>query len=228
MSNRIGLLTAIPLALMAAAPAAHATLVIEPVFNLAAGTGPSDTTLGFYIPGLINPATGEPFLTADEPGEVVTYPAGFPADPILADVVRFYNNTNYDITSFTLSIVGTAVEPNPFDFTITRDPNVDARFGDVDGDGGIGLSDIFDNIEVSMDGRSITFSGGLIAIGARFTDFNLAMTTDGEPFLAALDASFGGQLRVPEPAAGGLVLLGILSAVGLSRPHRKTASLLPA
>ena len=156
-----------PLAVRAAAAAmlsmpavASATLIIEPVFLSTEGSGPAETVLGFYLPDFINPATGEPFLTADEPGEVVTYPAGFPRDEGLAEVVRFYNNTGFDITGFTLVLAGTAIEPEPFNFTVQRDPNVDAVWGDANGDGLIGLSDIFATVTVSEDGRTITFSDG--------------------------------------------------------------------
>ena len=69
-------------AVLAAPSSAMATLIMEPVFNRVAGTGPGDNVLGFYIPELINPATGEPILIANEPGEVDTFPAGFPADPV--------------------------------------------------------------------------------------------------------------------------------------------------
>ncbi len=69
----------------------------------------------------------------------------------------------------TLKIVGSAVEPEPFDFTITLDPNVNAFFGDVNGDGKAGLSDIFSTITLSADRRTITYSDGLIPVGGRFT-----------------------------------------------------------
>ena len=77
---------------------ATADLIIEPVFNRVAGSGAGENIIGFFQPGFINPATGEPFLTADEPGEVITYPAGFPPDDVLVTTLRFFNNTAYDIT----------------------------------------------------------------------------------------------------------------------------------
>jgi PEP-CTERM motif-containing protein len=195
-------------AVLAAPSSAMATLIMEPVFNRVAGTGPGGNVLGFYIPELINPATGEPILIADEPGEVDTFPAGFPADPVLVNTVRFYNNTSYDLTGFSLSLVGTADEPTPFNFTVTRDANVDAFWGDVDGDGFVGHSDIFGSITLSADHRTIFFSDGVIPVGGRFTDFNLAMTSDGEPFKAAVDATFSGT-PVPEPATMTLLTTGV-------------------
>ena len=203
---------------------ATADLIMEPVFNHVAGSGPGINVLGFYLPEFINPATGEPFLTADEPGEIVTYPAGFPADDVLVSTVRFFNNTAYDITGWTLSLVGTAIEPEPFNFTVIRDPNVEAIWGDVDGDGLVGHSDIFSTITVSADGRTITFSDGLIPVGGRFTDFNLATTLSGAPFLAAVDASFTGVAAVPEPATMALLLTaGAVGGVIRMRRSRKRA-----
>ena len=63
-----------------------------------------------------------------------------------------------------LSIIGSASHPTDSEdaWLITRDPSVDAVFGDADGDGQIGLSDIFSSIVVSDGGKTITLSGGLI------------------------------------------------------------------
>lgn len=196
---------------------AQATLIMEPVFNRVEGSGPGDALLGLHTLDLINPATGQPFLTADEPGEVITYPAGFPADPVLVNTVRIYNNTQYDITGVTLTIVGTADEPEPFNFTVERDPDVDAFFGDANGDGDLGESDIFGTATLSNGGRTITFTDGLIPVGGRFTDFLYSMTTDGLPFTAAVDATFAGELAVPEPAALGLFGLGVLGLAAIRR-----------
>lgn len=209
-------------AMLALAAPASATLIIEPVFNFYPGTGPAENVVGLYLPDFINPATGEPFLTADRPGKTVTYPAGYPADPLLADALRFYNNTKYVITGFTLSLVGTAIEPEPFNFTIERDPNVDAFFDDANGDGMVGLSDIFPVVEILNGGRTIRFSGGSIPVGARFTDYNFATTTDGEPFLAAVDASFQGYV-VPEPPSWAMLMAGF-GVVGLAARRRRGLS----
>ena len=90
---------------------------------------------------------------------------------------------------------------------ITRDPNVDAFFGDANGDGKIGLSNIFSSIVVSDGGKTITLSGGMIPVGGHFTDIAHSFTTDGLPFFAGVDTSFDGVL-VPEPATGMLLLTG--------------------
>jgi hypothetical protein len=116
----------------------------------------------------------------------------------------------------TLKIVGSAVEPVPFNFTITLDPNVSAFWGDANGDGKIGLSDIFSTVTLSADHRTITFSDGLIPVGGRFTDYIFSMTDDGEPFKAGVYASFDGFLAVPEPATWAILLVG-LGAAGVVR-----------
>jgi hypothetical protein len=110
-----------------------------------------------------------------------------------------------------------ADEPIPFTFTITRGP-VDAIWGDADGDGFVGSSDIFSSIVVSPDQKTITFSGGLIPIGGRFTDYIHSTTTAGETlFKVGVDATFDG-VAVPEPATWVLLMTG--SAVGLARRLR--------
>ena len=131
--------------------------------------------------------------------------------------VRPYNNTPYNITSLTLKIVGSAVEPEPFDFTITLDPNVNAFFGDVNGDGKAGLSDIFGTITLSADHRTITYSDGLIPVGGRFTDFLFSMTDNGEPFKAGVYTSFDGFQAVPEPATWTILLTGLAATCLLRR-----------
>ena len=74
------------------------------------------------------------------------------------------------------------------------DPNVNAFFGDVNGDGKAGLSDIFSTITLSADHRTITYSDGFIPVGGRFTDFLFSMTDNGEPFKAGVYTSFDGFL----------------------------------
>ena len=129
------------------------------------------TILPLYNPDFLNGATGLPFLLADEPGEIDTYPAGFPPD-----------------------------------------------WGDVNGDGSVGSSDIFGSITLSPDMKTIFFSDGLIPVGGRFTDFNDAMITAGESaFLAGIDASFTGT-AVPEPAT--LILMSAGGAVLAMRRHQ--------
>jgi hypothetical protein len=175
-------------------PISGPALIIEPVINFVAGSGLSDTSFGLYDPDFVNPATGEhPFL-ALMPGQVDTYAAGFPPD---AELLEFSvtNNTNYDITSLTMKIIGGANDLIPgASWTIDRGAKVNAFFGDANGDGKVGLSDIFSKIKVSDDGRSITLSGGVIPAGSRFTDQIASYTTGGEPASAGVDGSFGGIL----------------------------------
>ena len=73
---------------------------------------------------------------------------------------------------------------------------MDAFFGDANGDGKIGQSDIFSSIVVSDGGKTITLSGGLIPAGGHFTDIAHSSTTDDLPFFAGVDTSFDGVLAV--------------------------------
>lgn len=186
-----------------------ATLIMEPVINFVPGSGPSANSFPLYDPGFVNPANGEhPFL-ANEPGEIDTVSIGFPIDPVLL-TLSVWNNTAYNLTSLRLSIIGSAFHPTGIQdsWLITRNPTVDAFFGDANGDGQIGLSNIFSSIVVSDGGKTITLSGGVIPVNGHFTDTAYAFTTDGLPFFAGVDTSFGGVL-VPEPATGVLLLTGL-------------------
>ncbi len=208
-------------AILVTAPAS-ATLWLEPVINFVPGKGPGPLSFPLYDPAFLNGATGEPFATADEPGEIVTYPAGVPRDEEL-DVLSVWNNTRYVITSLTMSIVGEAWQPEPFYFFIYRDPDVDAFFGNANGDGFIGQSDIFPIITASNGGRTITLSGGEIPVGGRFSDAIFAITSDGLPFKAAIDASFDGYL-VPEPATWSMLIAGFGLVGAMARRRREAAA----
>jgi hypothetical protein len=210
---------------LAPVPAGATTLTMENIINKAPGSGDAQPgepffTIGLCNPSAINPADGLPFATACAPGEMGRYPAGVPRDEPLVNDLRIYNNTAYDITRLTLQIVGPAVEPEPFNFTITLDPNVSAFWGDANGDGKVGLSDIFSTITLSTDHRTITYSDGVIPVGGRFTDYIFSMTDDGEPFKVGVYTSFDGFLAVPEPATWTILLMG-LAATGVLR--RRTA-----
>src|SRR4051794_15071699 len=166
------LLSALAIAAVGMAPTSASTTTL---INRVPGTGPAGEnegffTFGFYQPNGINPSTGEPNLPASAPGEIAYYPAGVPRDEPLVDAVRVVNNTAYNITSLTLGIVGSAKEPEPFNFTFTLDPKVSAFWGDVNADRKVGLSDIFSTITLSDDRRTLIFSDGLIPVGGRFTD----------------------------------------------------------
>lgn len=239
-------------ALLASAPAS-ATLVMAPVFNKVAGAGPtlkSDapgpytgpdplysgaTVLGFVFPGFPN-AHGHT-LDADEPGELVHYGAGSPADTSLDTSVLFSNNTeNWIITGFTLHIAGYAIPysaVDPYDIEVVADDAVDAIWGDTSS--GAIQSDIFD-WTISDDRKTITFSNGHIGLGEIFTDAMFSelvgvtspfvssavmdakcSTAAGDgpwcsPYVAYIQASFQGY-ETPLPAAaplwlGGLAFLG--------------------
>jgi len=116
----------------------------------------------------------------------------------LLDVLSINNNTHYDITSLTMQIIGTANDVIPGEsWTITRDPNVNAVFGDANGDGRIGVSDIFKKITVSDDGKTITLSDGVIPVNSLFTDRIFAFTADGSSVKVGVDGSFDGILVPP-------------------------------
>jgi hypothetical protein len=131
-----------------------------------------------------------------------------------------WNNTAYSVTSLRLSIIGSATHPTGSEdaWLITRDPTVDAVFGDADGDGHIGLSNIFSSIVVSDGGKTLTLSGGLIPIGGHFTDIAHASTPGDVSFFAGVDTSFDGVF-VPEPATRTLLLSGF-GALLFRRRHR--------
>lgn len=191
----------------------NGALVMEPVFNRLPGEGPGPEVFPFYNPDLL--INGIAYFTADEPGEIISYASGDPRDPEL-DTVAILNNTNYNITGITLRIVGTATDTED-PGTIVRGP-VDAVWGDVNGDGIIGSSDIFSTIIVSADGKEIRLSGGLIPVGARFTDIHLAIS-DSPPFFAGIDSSFDGEL-VPEPQSIFMTGSGALALL-LRRLHKR-------
>jgi hypothetical protein len=189
----------------------EATLIIEPVINLTPGSGPSADSFALYRPTFVNPMNpaDHPFQ-ANEPGEIDTVSIGFPSDPRLL-TLSVWNNTAYNLTSLRLSIIGTAIQDpttQGLAQAYIRGP-VDAFWGDVNGDGKVGVSDIFSSIVLSDGGKTITLSGGVIPMDAHFTDRVFSMTTDGLPFFAGVDTSFGGVRAVPEPPTGVLLITGL-------------------
>jgi hypothetical protein len=212
----------VPTIAIGSATTSRATLIMEPVINFVPGSGPSDDSFGLYDPGFVNGANGDhPFL-ANQPGMIDTVSIGYPTDPDLL-VFSVWNDTVYNLTSLRLSIIGSAfnVNDDQESWLITRDPHVDAVFGDADGDGAIGSSDIFSSIVVSDGGKTITLSGGMIPVNGHFTDIAHAFTTDGQTFRAGVDTSFDGVL--PEPASGVLLLTG-LGLFWARRARNRTAN----
>lgn len=209
-------------------PSAGATLVMESVIDRVPGVGQTAHSFPLYMPDNVNQLTGEhPFL-ANKPGEIDTVAIGYPRDEGLL-TLSVWNNTAYNLTSLKLSIIGSAFQPddNQFAWRVTRDPNVDAFWGDANHDGKVGLSDIFSTVTVSDGGRTETFSNGLIPVGGHFTDYIFAYTTDGQPFKAGVDTSFGGVPAVPEPTSLGLLFSGLAAicvATGRLRRVRRTWS----
>ncbi|MBI1366348.1 MAG: hypothetical protein GC153_10400 [Alphaproteobacteria bacterium] len=234
-------------ALAAAAPS-HATVVMAPSFLRVPGVGPTEPlefqtyndpsdpaspyngafVLGFYNPG-ITPTS----LTADEPDEILTYGAGYPADPTLATQTLFSNDTHYVITGFTLHIAGYAEQQSddPLDLVFYDDPNVDAVWGDTT-DGAI-ETDIFGSYSISDNGKTIAFTGGHLDIGDIFTDFLYSeitgQHTDFTPNnsyaqnIAYIQASFQGY-ETPLPAAAPLMIGGLGALAGLMRRRDRSKS----
>ena len=187
------------------------------MFNRVAGSGPADNSIPLYDPTYL--VDGVAYYLADEPGEIDIYAAGDPPDPDL-NLFHIWNNTRYDLTGFTLRLVGTATDTlDPG--TIVRGP-VDAVWGDADGDGRVGLSDIFSTITVSADGKEIRVEGGLIPVDGRFTDIHLARS-DNPPELAGIESSFTGVQAVPEPGSLALSGVGIVILSGYGWARRRAA-----
>ena len=109
-------------------------------------------------------------------------------------------------------------------------------WGDVDGDGQIGGSDIFDNIEVDnsfiLESRGrlfrapqVTFTGGVIPLG---TSFALQILTEPDLTVPAEEGDngplrVGGRydgVKVPEPST----ILGLVSVLGLGVLFNKKSS----
>lgn len=216
----------VSLAAVGWATSSWATLTLEPVVNSSPGSGQTDDSFPLFDPVSTNHATGEHVWLANQPGQIDTVSIGSPTDPDLL-IFSVWNNTTYDITSLKYSIVGSALHPTHSEdaWLVTRDPNVDAFFGDADGDGNIGLSNIFSSIVVTDGGKTITLSGGLIPRDGHFTDIFHSSTTDGLPFFAAVDTSFGGVLA-PEPSTWAMMVLGFagLAFAGWRRAAKRGAA----
>src|SRR4051794_3313686 len=99
----------VPFLAMAWSGTAGATLIMEPVINVYPGNGPSVDTFPLYDPTYVNGETGEQVSLARNPGEIDKWSQGYPREQ---DMLTFgmYNNTSYNITSLTMTIVGRSVE----------------------------------------------------------------------------------------------------------------------
>ncbi len=125
---------------------------------------------------------------------------------------NFINNTDFNITRFSLLLFP--------EFDII--PDDDVIWGDVNGDGQIGLSNIFPTIDITPDFVFQGFStprldllGGTISNGERFTfqfitdpDLRPAQTGDDGPLI--IGGAYNG-VPIPEPST----LLGLTTVIGL-------------
>ena len=173
-------------------------LVIAPVINRVAGTGPGANLWGLST-----------FLST--PSQVFDYGAGYPADPAHL-TYNIYNDTAYTITGMHLEIYGWA-DATEEPWTLYTDPTYPATFGTVPTLGGP-ESDIFSTITISPDGKTIDFSNGTLLPGARFTDIVKSFSVT-NPNYAAIHSSF---VSVPEidPSSGGhalTIVIGVLAMI---------------
>jgi hypothetical protein len=214
------------LALFVLAANVDAGLIMEPVINRVEDSG---VAFAFGVCNLdLQGANDFPIATACAANAIATYVAGEPRDPFLdfdlADPATGHpvNNTRYEMDGFHIRIAGSATGHEIGDGPIARMP-VDATWGDVDGDGRIGQSDIFGTITVSVDGTTISLTDGIVPPGMGFTDIHLAaMTVPGEtPLRVALDSWFTG-IFIPEPSTFALGLAGLVG-LAILRCHRRSS-----
>ncbi len=104
---------ALLLATIACGSTAQAKLTIAPVFNRGAGSGPG--------PGVIGLAAATPLR---EPDQHFAYVSGDPRKVELDDLL-FLNDTPYNMTGFSLRIIGTGTDTDD-PGTIVLDDTVDA------------------------------------------------------------------------------------------------------
>ncbi len=193
-----GVVAATALSLLLGACTASATsldLVIAPVINRVAGSGP-----GSNVWALSSFNSG--------PGVVFDYGAGYPPDPTHLSY-DIYNDTPSAITALHLEIYGWA-DNTEEPWVLVTDPTYPAIFGTVPGEGGP-ESDIFRTIIISPDGKTIDFTDGLLLPGERFTDIVKSFSLT-NPNYAAMHSSYS----VPEIGAAALgsvlpLLLGSLA-----------------
>ena len=189
--NASGLARLIALSIVICVPStSSAQLVIEPVFNRIDGTGPGEASVGVRqaVNGVQTEHGLRPFWTA-LPNEIFSYVSGDPRNEGL-DNLAFYNDTDYNITGFGLEIIGTGTDTDD-PGTIVREP-IDAKFGDVSGDGMI-LSDIFGSYTLSNNDQRIEFKDGSISPGERYSAIHLA-TSPNAPELAGIDSWITGTI----------------------------------
>jgi hypothetical protein len=188
-----------------------ATLIFEPVISHYRGSGPDDMVFPLYDPTYINTATGEQVSLARKPGEIDSWSQGYPPEEVMM-TFGMYNNTPYNITSLTMTIIGDSAQ-TPDETGWVVDPNhISARFGDVNGDGKIGLSDIFGTITASADFRTLTLSNGVIPAEGHFTDYIFSAIIGDDDLrteaFAGLEGTFDGVFA-PEPSTWALLIPGV-------------------
>ena len=185
---------------------ATAAIIVEPVLTT------PDPNLPF---------SDFPLGSANPPREVLVWPA-----PDSSGQQNFFNaGTGLDITIIELFLLP---ELDRLDDEVI--------WGDVNGDGRIGVSDIFENIEVDnsfilddpaglFQAPRVTFTGGVIPLGTHFvaqtlTDPDLTVPPEvGDAGPLLVGGRYDG-VPVPEPST----ILGLVSALGFGVLFNKKSS----
>ena len=178
----------------------------------------------------------EPVLTTPDPN-LPPVPIGFGVNP---GTVVAWNAPDISGQQNFLN-AGTGVNINTMElFLLPELDELDDEliWGDVNGDGQIGVSDIFDNIEVdnslilkSPDGLlqfqapRVTFTGGVIPLGTRFvvqilTEPDLTVPPEVEDAGPLVVGGRYDGVPVPEPST----ILGLVSALGFGVLFNKKSS----
>ena len=171
---------------------AKSAFVVEPIHDRVVNPGAE-------FPGVpiedISPSVAEPF-------KEIAFLNG--DDPMGRIIAR--NDTGLQITGLHWFIPPTGDKRIPPGFV-----QPDVTWGDVSNNGKVGESDIFSEITVSPDHKSLSFTGGTIHQNEYFTDFKIPFPMP-EGFWTVVSFSV-----VPEPGSLSLLTLGLIALLGFVR-----------